>query len=501
MKKIAVSIIMLLILVIVDAQDYNIEKYGAVDDGITLNTTFIQAAINAAFNKGGGRVVIPSGKFLSGTIRMKNGVELHLNEGAILLGSTIWKHYEKNRWYALILAENIENISITGKGIIDGQGRELAKDVRKMVEDGVLVDKLSHDRPDEKYRPQLVEFTNCNNVLIKGITMKNASCWVQTYRNCTNLIIDSLTVRSTAFWNNDGIDVVDCKNVKIINCDVDAADDGICLKSSDSSSLCQNVEIRSCKIRSSATAVKFGTPSFGGFKGISISNIYVYDTYRTAIALEVVDGGIVEDINIRNVIAKNVGGAIFLRIGQRKQNVPPGTIKNVTIKDMEVTVPLTKPDAGYEMDGPLRKFKHNPFPSSIVGLPGADIENIVLENIIINFGGGGKTSNAYVSLDSLATIPEVPQDYPEFSMFGELPTWGMYIRHAKNIKMNNIQFNLKQADYRPLLVFDDVKKIELNNVSSKSALANPAVIFKNVTGKIIKNVSFLKLDKSNIKNY
>jgi polygalacturonase len=482
------------------AQVHNIKDYGAIGDGTTFNTKSIQSAIDNAAKKGGGKIIFPAGRYLTGTLKMKSNIELHLMEGAVLLGSTQWTDYEKDsRWYALILANGADHIAITGKGTIDGQGRELAKDVRRMVDEGVLQDKLRSNRPDESKRPQLIEFSNCQYVDIKNITLKDASCWVQTYRNCTYLTMDSIVVNSTAFWNNDGIDVLDCNHVKITNSNINSGDDGICLKSYDTTRMCENFIIANCKVRSSATAVKFGTPSFGGFRKIDISNIYVYDTYRTGIALEVVDGGIIEDITISNMTVKNSGGAIFMKIGQRRKTAPPGILRRVHIKGMKVDVPTTKPDAGYEMAEKGKNFPHNAFPSSIVGLPGAFIEDVTIENVDINFCGGGTKENACVSLDSLHTIPEVPYNYPEFSMMGELPAWGFYVRHAKNLKFKNINLSVKKDDFRSAFVFDDVNKLSITNCTIQPPYTTPAIVLKTVTDEKFNEMGFLKTNKSIIK--
>jgi len=185
------------------AQNFNIEKYGAVGNGTTMNTTAIQKAIDAASANGGGKVIVPKGTFLTGTIRLKSNVDLSLDRGAVLLGSTSLSDYEKNdRWYALILTDKQSNIAVTGYGTIDGQGKTLALNIKKMVQDGKIDDPLKLNRPDEKFRPQLIEIQKSDRVKIQHVTLKNSSCWVETYNKCTNLEIDSIQVQSTAYWRN-----------------------------------------------------------------------------------------------------------------------------------------------------------------------------------------------------------------------------------------------------------------------------------------------------------
>jgi len=465
-----------------NAQVFNVKDYGAIGDGNTLNTIAIQKAVDAAAAKGGGKVVIPQGTFLSGTIRLKSGVELSLDRGATLLGSTNLSDYERNdRWYALLLADGQNNIAVTGYGTVDGQGNALAKNVIKLVKNGAIVDPLKLNRPDEHLRPQLVEFQRCTGVKMQYVTLKNSSCWVETYNKCTDMLIDSITVNSTAFWNNDGIDIQDCKNVKMKNCNINAADDGICLKSSDPNAYCDNFDISDCKVRSSASAIKFGTASLGGFKNIRINNIDIYDTYRNAIALEIVDGGAMENVNISNINARHTGGSIFIRVGHR-YGAQTGSIKGVHISNVNVEIPKDKPDAGYDIAGPPEEdiYPHNMLPMEIVGLPGFPVRDVTLDNINVTYAGGADKSYAYVSLDSLSSIPEREKDYPEFSMFGELPAWGFFARHAENIKLNNVTIKYIDKDFRPAIVLDDVKGISFNGLNIPTAEA-PVIVTRNVS--------------------
>ena len=452
----------------ISVQQYNILDFGALPDGITLNTQSIQNAIDEAHRNGGGEVVIPKGVFLSGSILLKSGVNLHLQDEGILLGSTDPNHYIKlNRWKALVMSDGQMNIGITGGGTIDGQGRELALHVDSLFYAG-QIDSIQYNfvemRPKEYLRPQLIEFVNCENILVQGVTLLNASCWVQQYHLCKNLTIDSIRVISDAYWNNDGIDISDCKNVRITNCDIDSADDGICLKSHTTDNLCDSIYIANCKVRSSASAVKFGTRSLGGFRNITIKNIRVVDTYRSAIAIESVDGGILENVLVENIHAVNTGNAIFIRIGKRVKKFNPGILRNVTLRNIKVDIAFERPDYAYEIRGPALPFFHNTFPASITGIPGHFVENITLENIIITYPGRGNKGMAYRPLSRLDDVPECIADYPEFSMFGELPSWGFYVRHAKNLTFKNIQIGIKNPDYRPAMVFDDVENVSLKDV-------------------------------------
>ena len=464
-----------------EAPAFNPRVFGAVGDGKTKDTVAIQRAIDAAA-KAGGVVLLDRGVFLSGTLHLKSGVTLRIQKGATLLGSAEHADYQKNRWLALIEARDAHDIALTGGGIVDGQGELLAADVVRLMKAGKLRDAPDSRRPSEQNRPQVIEMVDCVRVTVRDITVKNSACWVQTYINCEDLTLDRVTVRSTAYWNNDGLDIMDCRRVSVIHCDIDSADDGICLKSGDSKRACENVRIEDCTVRSSASALKFGTSSHGGFKHIAVRGLRIHDTFRSAIAIESVDGAAIEDIDIADVQAKNTGNAVFIRLGHRNQAGPPGSIRNVRIRDVSVEIPATAPDAGYPFAGPPVRAPHNVFPSSIVGLPGHPISDITLKNITITTAGGARREVAEVPLEKLSLVPEQADRYPEFSMFGELPAWGVYVRHAKNIVFEKVDLRAVAADFRPAMVFDDVQSPTLDAVQITPLGDNPAIVTRDVRG-------------------
>jgi hypothetical protein len=233
-----------------------------------------------------------------------------------------------------------------------------------------------------------------------------------------------------------------------------------------------------------------GTASRGGFKKITIRDITVYDTYRSAIALEAVDGGVLEDVDVRNIKATNTGNAIVIRLGHRNKDSVVSSLRNVYIGNLMVGVPIGKPDKGYPIDGPELNFPHNVIPSSITGIPGHPVENVVLENIKITYEGGGNKLTAYFPLDSLNSITENEAGYPEFSMFGELPVWGLYVRHTKGLMMKNIQLSYQKEDYRPACAFNDVDKLNIINMKILTAKTPPVVVFRKVTNLTTEKLQF-----------
>jgi polygalacturonase len=488
---IALSILSSIIFLIsCSSDDYNITNYGAIADGETNNAPFIQDAINVAAEKGGGRIVIPAGIFVSGALFLENNIELHLEKGAMLLGSTSRLDYGEDEAHAFISAEKKNNISISGKGIIDGRGNEVVKDLYKLLRKGRLNDdKWDVKRPREKSRPELMAFSQCTNIQLSGITLKNSAAWVLTFRNSDTIQVDSLNIESSVYWNNDGIDVVNCKEVHISNCIVNCADDGICLKSEGPiKGYCENILVENCTLRTSASGFKLGTGSHGGFRNIKVRNLNIYDTYRSAVAIECVDGGFLENIDIRNIQAKHTGNAFLIRLGHRNTDREPGVLKNVTIENLYAEIPARKPDIGYPLEGPKQKYPHNVFPASITGIPGHLVKGVSLKNIDITYEGGGNKEIAFFDWKKLDEVTENEAGYPEFSMFGELPVWGLYVRHVADLKMNNVKISKKDSDYRPAIAFNNVEGLTIDSLEISSCDVLPNIILKNVTNLQYKNI-------------
>jgi polygalacturonase len=417
---------------------YDIREFGAKPDGQTLCTQAIQAAIDKCSADGGGTVYLPPGTFLSGTICMKSGVTLHLDSGCTLLGSTSLHDYPPTvpalRSYtdnytdkSLIYGEKLERISITGRGVIDGQGAAF--------------------KGPYKVRPYMIRLVECRDVAVEGVTMKNSPMWVQHYLACDDVRISGITVKSHVNQNNDGIDIDSCSRVVITGCNVDSGDDAVVLKSC-SARPCQDVVVNACVLRSACNALKMGTESNGGFQNIVLTGCTVYDTHLAGVALEIVDGGTMDRVIVSDITMTGVGAPIFIRLGNRARPFKEGmdkpgvgSMKNITISNIEAT--------GTNSTG-----------CAIAGLPDAKIENLTLSNIRLSFAGGGTAEQAS------RAVPEEAEKYPECAMFGKLPAYGMYCRHVDGLKLTNIQLQLAGADKRHAVVLEDVKDAALDGLDA-----------------------------------
>ena len=461
--------------VVVHARDL-----GLKGDGRTLCTPVLQRAIDRLAARRGGTLVVDSGVYLTGSLELKSGITLRLERGATLLGSVNPYDYRPiaagtagndtrndNSARALLVAYKASGISIVGEGTIDGNGLQLALNADSLHHTGELVDahyNVRRQRPSELVRPKLVFFSGCSQVRMEGVNCRNSANWGLSFEQCKDVVLQQLNVYNRAYWNNDGIDLTDCERVRVTQCRVDAADDGICLKSYHVDRGNRDVAITDCEVVSSASAVKFGTGSWGAFERIVIERIKVKDTFRSAIAIESVDGARIEDVRVSDIHAVNTGNAIFIRLGQRSGE-RKGVVRNVTISNLYCQVPFGRPDEAYDLRGPEVDFFHNPFPSSICGIPGNRIEDVTLENIEVACPGRATRGMAYMPLWRAKDVPEQVDKYPEFSMFGELPAYGLYLRHVDDIILRNVRFTLAAPDIRPTIVMEDVVRPVFDGVT------------------------------------
>lgn len=442
---------------------FNIKNYGAIGDGVAMETTAVQETIDACHAVGGGTVWIPTGRFVIGMVQVKSNVTLSFDHEAELLGSQDMKDYPVDKLQparegnaeCLLYAADATNIRFEGLGIIDGRGSSKAFPRRS-------------GPGGRDNRPRLIRFENCRNVTFSGLTFKNPAFWGIHLVDCKDVHITGVTLqmRNNNF-NNDGIDLDGCENVLIENCDINSGDDAICLKSSKNP--CRNIVVRGCRVASNTAPLKFGTSSHGGFIDVSVTNCFFYDSPMGAIKLQLVDGGRLENIDISRIVMENVGNPIFIRLGNRgktydrgkRSSAPVGTIKNIRIRDVvaEVTVEdRTKAaEAKYKnlkvdtSPGVTDREKSKAGPIMITGIPGHYVENVVLENIKISYPGHGTEE------DAKRILPEDESRYPEQFFFGVLPAWGAYIRHAKNVEFKNVELTLRGEDARQKIVLDDVE--------------------------------------------
>ncbi len=497
------------------AGSFDVKSFGATGDGKTLDTGAINKAIDAAAAAGGGEVLFPAGNYLSYSIHLKSNITLHLDQGATLIAADApaegassggYDHAEPNQWdmyqdfghshfhNSLIWGEGIENIAIEGNGRIWGKGLSRGQ--------GAQIPGVGN---------KSISLKNCHNVLLRDFSILHGGHFGILATGVDNLTIDNLKIDT----NRDGMDVDACRNVRISNCYVNSPwDDGICLKADYSLGRPKQTEfvtITNCYVSGcweegtmlDATykrfgpearvphtgRIKFGTESNGGFRNITISNC-VFEGCQ-GLALESVDGALLEDITVSNISMRDIVSApIFLRLGDRMRgpdNTPVGTLKRVIIDNLVCSNSAAR------------------LGSIISGIPGHEIEDVKISNIqVLHEGGGTKEDAAYQPPEYEETYPEPtmfvsgprpngrgpdgkwhPEGYGRAATAGRgagaaggrgaaagaaarggrgpagpqhsMPSHGFYVRHVKGIQFDNVEIRTAKEDQRPAFVLDNVQ--------------------------------------------
>ncbi len=407
----------------------DVDTYGAVGDGVTMNTAAIQSTINAC--PAGGFVWLHNGTFLSGTIILKNNMTLFIDPTATLLGSGSTNDYpilnppannsqQVNCDMALVYAQSCTNVTVTGGGTINGNGRT-------NFTSGV-----------EATRPISIWTALCNQVNLQNFNIVDAAMWTMVNMQSDYLTISNINVNDDGLnGNRDGCDVVDCWHVVIENCTIDSGDDSICLKSGNSRGV-NDVMVQNCTItKSQSNGLKLGTASTGTFTNITFQNCTVMNTSHSAMAVESVDGGAISEVTFQGISFSGCQNAIFIIAGSRDAGVTPGSVNGITYRNItgsSMTDTRGCPISGTLTNGVTYK-----------------LGNILFDNVNISFAGG---------LGSIpSSPPEYAGEYPENTMWTNLPAYGYYIRHATNVTFTNCFTSAAAADARPWIATDDVSNL------------------------------------------
>ena len=465
---------------------YDVRSFGARGDGTSVDTPAINKAIDTAAAAGGGTVLFPAGHYLCYTIHLKNNIALYLDQGAtIVAGDTgpqgqydpaepnQWDHYQDfghSHWHnSLIVGEEIHDFSILGPGLIWGKGLSRGTRGGPRAEDPGVGNKS-------------ISLKNCHNVNLRDFSILHGGHFGILATGVDNFTVDNLKIDT----NRDGIDIDCCRNVRVSNCSVNSPwDDGICLKSSYGLGYARATEmvtITNCLLAGSyqegalldgtwkkfpagekvprTGRIKFGTESNGGFKNITISNC-VFDGCR-GLAIESVDGAVIEDVTCTNITMRDVYEApIFIRLGARMRGpagVPVGTVRRIILGGITCRQAEGSPKMG----------------CIVAGIPGHSIEDLKISDIILVHPGGGKKA------DAEAQVPEEEKQYPEPNMFGTTPAHGFFIRHVKGVEVHAIKVEHAGADARPAFVLEDAENAEFGRIKAATDAGVPTFVLRDV---------------------
>lgn len=435
---------------------FSVRDFGAKGDGLALDTKAIQRAIDKAHAAGGGVVNFTPGTYKVGSLFLKDNVEVHLGAGSTLLGSADIKDYtaagqkyesrtkELYARFFMIFAEGARNISITGQGIIDGNGLKHFQETRP-----------------QNLRPFMIRLVDCTNVIIRDVQLLEAANWTLHLLGCEDVKVQGIVIRNNGEGNRDGLDIDACLNVNVSDCVISATDDAIVLKASNDV-ICRDVTITNCILSSNGSAIKTGTESNGGFKNIVVSNCVVKDIpVHAAIELMTVDGGMMQNILLENIVMENVATPVFIRTGIRARPFKPEQyvkaiqdVQDISLSNITV------------MNARL--------PSSIMGLHNRPIRNVSISNYSVRYND----TQAAVANNE---VPFEEFSYPMAIMFKELPAYGLYCRNVDGLRLENMRMFSVPEEKRDALAFDRLKDLQL--VSAVADVSDGAVLahFRNTT--------------------
>ena len=421
---------------------------GVTGDGVTVNTAALQAAIDGCSAGGGGILHFAAGRYVTGTLQLKDNVVLHLDADATLLGSTNAADYRNldpfidgvgaKMGYALIVAVGAQHVGLEGPGTVDGRGKAV-----KAVQAHYTI------------RPFLVRWVKCQDVTVKDVHLVNSGAWTMNFFQSQQVVVTGVTIRSLDLINNDGIDLDSCEHIHIQGCKINSGDDAICLKAT-SPAPCQDITAEDCQLQTRCNAIKLGTESLGDFTHIRVSHCQIHDTHLAGIALYSVDGAHLTDVEISDITMDRVTVPICIRLGARlkvfrtgDQPKPPGILRDVTIRNVEATG-----------TGPVGML--------INGLSGHPVENLTLENIRLAVPGGGTAADAAV------VLAEKPATYPEWNMYGKvIPVYGIYLRHAQGVTMSKVRLTAVKPDARPPYQLVDVAGLNPSDPAKAVTVTTP----------------------------
>jgi len=435
-----------------------VRDFGAKGDGVTLDTTAIQAAIDTCHEARGGTVLFPAGDFLSGTIELKSFVTLHLAAAGRLLGSGNPGDYRAGRGVppsngniVLLSAANAEHLAIEGTGTIDGNGAKFFTGQGDMTGPG------QNSAQGYFQRPHLMVFYRCKNLRIRDVFLTASAYHCLRTLECREVHYTGIRIHNRVNKNNDGFHLVSNQYLHLSDCDVQCQDDACALFGSN-----KWVTISDCSFSTRWSIFRFGG---GDPENITVTNCLIYDTFGCPIKMRFGRTSHARNILFSNLVFQNVTGPISIGFDARRRSrdtatsepLPPqGYVRNIAFNGLRATVAAEGqqyPDMPWE-----QVYRPGEIRTCIVlnGVGGGVLENISLTDVHATFAGGGTAE------ESRAEVPDVAGEYFEL---GTPPAYGVYARNVRGLTLNNLRLETTRPDLRPAVVLDGVHDAAINGLS------------------------------------
>lgn len=439
------------------ARVYNIRNYGAKGDKTTLDTAALQAAIDACTQEGGGTVLVPAGTFTIGTVELKSNVTLHIAAGGILLGSADGKQYHAvdaiplhgdttlndGNW-ALLFAVNAKNIAIEGPGTIDGQGAQFHSPTRGVPPPSGL---------GGNKRPYHVLVHKCENFSVRNISLIDCAYHSIRVIQSQRIYMDRIYIHSRVNSNNDGFHFISAEFVMVSNCIIKCGDDACAMFGS-----CKNITVTNSYFSTRWSVFRFGG---GHAENVTVSNCVLSEVDGCPIKFQGDPGSQFENMSFSNLVLQDVTGPISISVGGRLRppddNIPV-VVRNISFNHIHGTV-TTKPKSPLSESTLNVGDRPGEAHSAIVlnSVNGSILENISFNDIHLVFGGGGTAEEG--------ARRDIPQVFGEYFTLGPIPAYGLYVRNARGITLQNVRFQVSTPDLRPAVILDHVEDVVLNDFS------------------------------------
>lgn len=464
----------------IGARTYNVRGFGAKGDGKTLDTAALQEAIDRCTADGGGIVLVPAGRFLVGTVELKSNVTLRLAAGATLLGSGNGKDYHAvdaiplrgdstlgdGNW-ALLFAVNARNVTVEGEGTIDGQGAQFHSPVRGTPPPSGI---------GGNRRPYHVLAYRCERMTLRGVALVDGAYHSVRVIQSKQVHMDGLYIHNRVNGNNDGFHFVSAEYVTVSNCTVLSQDDACALFGS-----CRFVTVTNSVFSTRWSVFRFGG---GVAENITVSNCVLSQVYGCPIKFHGTPGSRFERMSFSNLILDRVTGPIHISIGPESRKnaqseemaaageAAPAVVREIAFNNIHGTV-ITSPEPLPESSV---QGSANPGERwsciALNAVGGAMMERISFSDVHLTFGGGGTAEQG--------ARRDLPETAGEYFMLGPMPAYGFYARNSRGLTLNNVRFEVEQAELRPAIILDNVEDAALVGVSVQvNAGAESAVRLRN----------------------